>query len=226
MISVLADSQIFHNLDRGSLQVLLHHAHRRSVPEQQVIVRQGDPALAFYIVAQGHAKIAQVTPDGHPVLIRYIGPSQEFGLVAVLSGFTYPASVQAVDACEMLVWEGELLAQLIERDSRIAFNAMRILSWQHQEQQLRYQALLTERVEQRLARSLIKLAKLVGRDSDDGTLIDLRLSREDLADLIGTTLFTVSRILSRWDLEGVVRAGRESVTILDMQSLVRVASST
>jgi len=146
-------------------------------------------------------------------------------LVAVLSLFEYPASVQAVEECEALVWEGELLAQLIERYPRIGFNALRILAQQNQELQRRYHELLTQRVEQRLAQSILRLAHQAGRSTAEGTLIDLSLSREDLAEMVGTNIYTVSRIMSRWEQGGLVQSDRQSVRLLCQAALEQVASA-
>lgn len=172
-----------------------------------------------------HAKITQLTPDGHRVLIRYLGPGQEFGLVAVLSGFEYPTSVQAVEECEALAWEGELLAQLIERYPQIAFNALRTLAQQNQAQQRRYQELLTKRVEQRLAQAILRLAEQVGHKTAEGLQLDILLSRESLAEMVGTDIYTVSRLMSRWTRSGFIQADRQSVLLLRPYALARLASS-
>jgi CRP-like cAMP-binding protein len=87
----------------------------------------------------------------------------------------------------------------------------------------RYQELATERVEQRVARALLRLARQVGQKEEDGILINLPLSREDLAEMIGTTLYTVSRILSRWEHQGLVKTGRERVLIRNPHALVDIA---
>jgi CRP-like cAMP-binding protein len=219
LIALLAQSGLFRRLGEGRLRDIVQVAHRRAFAAEEIMVRQGDPALACYVLVAGHARIVQVTPGGHAIVLRFIGPPADFGLVALLSDAEYPATVQAVEPCEVLLWEGELLAQFVERESRMAFNAIRVLARQHQEQQVRYQELLTEAVEQRLARALVRLVGLAGEPTPEGTLIALRLSREDLADLVGSTLFTVSRILSRWDHEGIVDSRREAVEILDMERL-------
>jgi CRP-like cAMP-binding protein len=87
----------------------------------------------------------------------------------------------------------------------------------------RYQELATERVERRVARALLRLARQVGQKEEDGVLIGLPLSREDLAEMTGTTLYTVSRILSGWEHQGLVEAGRERVFIRDPHALVAIA---
>lgn len=219
MNSFLAKTLIFKDLDGRALQSIQQNAHRQKADSGHTFVRQGEPALFFYILVQGYAKITQVTADGHQVLLRYIGPGQEFGLVAVLSGFDYPTSVQAVEECEVLSWEGELLAQLIERNPRIAFNALRVLALQNQELQRRYQELLTERVEQRLAQAILRLGTEVGRNTEDGTMIEVPLSREDLAEIVGTDMYTVSRIMSRWEQGGLVQTSHKSIVLLRSEEL-------
>jgi CRP/FNR family transcriptional regulator, nitrogen oxide reductase regulator len=226
VISILANSQIFANLDIRALEIVQQNAHLQRGDSGYFFVQQGKPALFFYLLVRGHAKLSQVTEDGHQVLIRYIGPGEEFGLVAVLSKFDYPATVEAVEACEALVWEGELLAQLIERYPRIGFNGIRILAQQNQKLQRRYQELLTERVEQRLAQSILRLSRQVGHKTLVGALIDIPLSRQDLAELVGTDIYTVSRIMSRWERKEIVRTDRQSVQLLQREALERLARPT
>ena len=172
---------------------------------------------------EGHAKLIQVTPDGHEILVRYIRQGQEFGVIAVLSGFEYPLSIQAVDECQLLVWPGEVLAQLMERYSRIAFNALRVMVKRNQDLLRRYQELLTEHVEQRVAQALLRLAEQMGRREGDCILIEMPLPREDLAELTGTTMYTVSRILSKWERKGFVDTGRERVLVCRPQDLMPIA---
>ena len=226
MISMLAQSKLFKGLAPGILQAVQQHAYRLQVDSGHDFVQQGQPALALYVLIRGYAKIVQVTPDGHQVLMRYIGPGQEFGLVSVLEGFEYPASVQAVEECEVLVWPGELMAQYIERYSRIAFNTLRIMAQQNQETQSRYQELLTERVEQRLAQAILRLAQQVGHGITGGTLIDLPISREDLAEIIGTDLYSVSRLMSQWEREGLIQTDRKSILLLRKEELDRLAAQS
>jgi len=87
----------------------------------------------------------------------------------------------------------------------------------------RYRELATERVERRLSRMIIRLANQVGKKTSEGVLLDLPLTRQDLAEMSGTTLFTVSRILSQWEAQGLVQAGREKLLIVFPYGLVRIA---
>ena len=92
-----------------------------------------------------------------------------------------------------------------------------------QELQERYRELATERVAQRVARAILRLARQTGRRVEGGVLLDLALSRQDLAELTGTTLFTISRTLSEWEQQGLVEVGRERVLIKSPHGLVVIA---
>jgi len=91
------------------------------------------------------------------------------------------------------------------------------------ELQERQKALVTERVEQRIARILLKLAAESGKKVEEGVLIDMRLTRQDVAEMSGTTLYTVSRTLTEWEREGLLKIGRERVIIREPHGLVRIA---
>jgi CRP-like cAMP-binding protein len=223
MISVLAKTQVFANLDSRALQAVELKAHRRRADKGQVIVRQGEPALLFYVLVSGYAKITQLALDGRQMLIRYVGAGQEFGLIAVLSGFEYPTSVETVEECEVLVWEGELFAQLLERYPVLAFNALRVLARQNQELQRRYQELLTERIEQRLAQAVLRLSVQAGHSTADGTLIKVPLSRSDLAEMVGTDVYTVSRLMSQWERDGFIQTTRRTILLLRSEALAGLA---
>ncbi len=225
-LQTLADSNIFQGLSNRELQDVRGVASVRRYAESELIVRQGDPALAFHMLICGHAKLVQVTPDGHQVLMRYARPGHTFGLRSALSGFEYSLSAEALNDCRALVWYGEVLAQLMERYSRIAFNGMRIMTLRNLEMQLRYQELLTEPVEQRVAQALLRLSNDMGQTTKEGILIDVPLSREDLAEYSGTTLYSVSRILRQWENAGVVRTGRERVLVRSQDSLLGIALAT
>jgi CRP/FNR family transcriptional regulator, nitrogen oxide reductase regulator len=217
--AVLAHNIVFRGLAPHELQEVRAAANVRRHESGSLIIRQGDPALAFYVMFCGHAKLVQVTPDGHQVLIRFVRPGDGFGLTSALSGFEHMWSAQAIGECRALVWHGEVLAQLMERYTRISFNALRAAVLRNQDLQRRYQELLTDSVEQRVAQALLRLSSEIGRKTNDGVLIDVPLSREDLAEYTGTTLYSVSRLLHQWEVAGWLRTGRERVVVRCRESL-------
>ena len=226
LIALMAESPLFHGLSDNELGEVRSAGAMRRFASGDLLIRQGDPADAYHFLFCGHGKLTQVTPDGHQVLLRFLRPGDGIGVTSVLPGFDYVWSAQAIGECRALVLHGETLAQLLERHPSLARNALRIIIKRNRELEIRYQGLLTESVEQRVAQALVRLSDEVGRATTDGVLIDVPLSREDLAEYAGTTLYTVSRLLRQWELDGHVRTGRERVVVCSRDSLTALYAPT
>ena len=143
--------------------------------------------------------------------------------ISLVEGAKYPVSAEAADRCEVIYWPHATMLDLVHRFPTLAVNALKVLAGHVREFQDRYRELATERVERRVARTVLRLATQTGRKTEEGVLLDIPLTRQDLAEMSGTTLFTVSRILSQWETQGLVAAGREKVVIRFPHGLVRIA---
>jgi CRP/FNR family transcriptional regulator, nitrogen oxide reductase regulator len=219
----LPASTLFEGLSPDEVDTIRQAAQRRSIARGAFLFHQGDPAANAYVLLLGRARLSQVTVDGQEVLVQFIGAGDPAGLVAAFPRATYPLSAQAVEDCVALVWDGETLAQLMARFPRLALNGMGTVSGRMRDLQDRVRELQTERVERRIARALLRLVRQVGRKTDQGVVIDMSLSRQDIAEMTGATLYTVSRVLSGWESDGVVASGRERVTVLAPHRLVTIA---
>ena len=185
--------------------------------------REEEPAAAFFVLHTGSVKLAQSTPEGHQVVLRLIGPGDAFGGVAAFGGEMYPITAEAVTDASALEWPGIVMAGLLERHPKLALNALRLVAARLHEQQAQYRQLATEKVERRVARALLGLVQQAGRRVESGVLIDLPLSRDDIAQMTGTTLYTVSRIVSRFETEGILEAGRQRMVIRNPHGLLKIA---
>jgi CRP-like cAMP-binding protein len=214
---------LFQGLDADALAAVVQAAHIHSAPSGSCFFFQGDPATRFYVLLEGRMRLTQVTAEGQQVLLRFITAGEGMGIVAALGAMVYPASAEALDACRAAMWDGAAIAALMERYPRLALNGMRLLAQRVREFQDRLRELATERVERRVARMLLRLARQSGHKIAGGILIDLPLSRQNLAEMTGTTLYTVSRILSQWEAQGLVETGRERVVIRRPHGLVVIA---
>jgi CRP-like cAMP-binding protein len=222
-IAILRDLTLFLDLEATQLDDVLEAARRVKVSRGEFVFFQGDPADRLHLLLEGSLKLTQVTPDGQQVVMKYISPGEAFAVLAVLEGMAYPASAEAVADSQLLAWDREAMNDLMLRYPRIALRVLAIVSAHVHEFQDRLRELSTERVERRIARALLRLANQTGRKTADGILVDLPLSRQDLAEMTGTTLYTVSRTLSHWETQGLVRASREKVFILEAHHLVTIA---
>ncbi len=184
---------------------------------------QDDPAEAFYVLTQGKVRLSQFTSDGQQILLRIIVPVTPFGAVALAENEHYPVSAQAIEPCTAIVWSKATLDQLLVKYPQLAINAVKILAEHVQEFQQRFTEIATQRVERRLARMILRLANQIGVKTERGVEVNLPLSRQDLAEMVGTTLYTVSRTLSQWETQGLIHSGRERLIILHPHGLVKIA---
>lgn len=214
---------LFQGLKPADLQAVLDASRPRRVAEEAYFFYQGDSAGHLYVLTEGTIKLGQVTPDGQQVILHMIGPWEIFGLIAFVENGIYPASAEATAACLALSWDRDSLVQLTERCPRLALNAMQLMAGRVHDFQDRIRELSTERVERRLARVMLRLVRQVGKKVEGGVLVDLAISRQELAEMSGTTLYTVSRILAQWERQGIIDAGRERVVIRFPHGLVRIA---
>jgi CRP/FNR family transcriptional regulator, nitrogen oxide reductase regulator len=221
--SALTKLDLFADLEPPHMSEIMSAAVRRMVEAGTILFFQGDPADTFYIVIKGRIKLSQVTPDGQQVILRYSASGESFGVIAVLSEMEYPVTAEAAAESQLLTWDRSTMRRLMERYPQIALNSLQILASRVREFQDRMRELATERVERRLARALLRLAHQTGRKTPEGVLIGMPISRQNLAEMTGTTLFTVSRILSQWETQGLVKTGREQVTISFPHGLVVIA---
>ncbi len=214
---------VFQNATEGELQLILKNSMTRTVEENEFFFFQGDAAQYLYILITGQAKLMQSNPNGQQVNLRTLHPWQMFGaLGAVRADAIYPATAQALEDSSALAIESGFLHKMLESSPHIAFDLMTLMTSYIQEMQARYRELATEKVEQRVANALIRLAGQSGVKSSKEAGIELSFSRQDVAEMTGSTLYTISRLLSEWERQGIIETGRERIKILKPHELVRI----
>lgn len=216
---------IFRGLAPEQGRVVADLAHERRARRRGTFFSEGQPATAFFVLATGRVKIAQVSHDGAEVILRLIAPGQMFGGFGALIGGPYPATAQALESSRALAWDASDMEALMQRFPVVASNLVRELARRLRELEVRYRELATERVAQRLAHALLRLGERSGRPVSNGLFVDVPLSREDLAQLTGTTLFSVSRLLSEWEARGLLQARRGRLVLCDLPGLRALAEA-
>lgn len=214
---------LFTGLENVELETVCRAAKLCRKSQNEYYFFQGDPATQLYVLLEGRVKISQTNADGQQVLFRALSPTTLFGVLAITRSEVYPVTAQAAEDSSAARWSKEDFLSLVARFPKLALNAMGMTAIRIQELQDRFRELATERVERRLARTLLRLASQSGRKTEQGVLIDLPLSRQDLAEMTGTTLYTVSRILSKWETQKLVITGRERIVISFAHGLVEIA---
>jgi CRP/FNR family transcriptional regulator, nitrogen oxide reductase regulator len=222
-ISRLKFVGLFDGLETAALQDVYKTSRFEKRAEGEYFFFQGDPADSVFVLVEGQVRLLQLTPDGQQIILRIITPDTLFGVIGAVKGATFPVTAESMANSRALCWPHELLLQLMSRYPQIAQNAMQSMAGHVQEMQDRYREMATERVERRVARTILRLTRAAGKRTEEGIEITIPLTRQDLAEMSGTTLFTVSRIVSEWERNGIVRAGRERLLILQPHGLVKIA---
>lgn len=224
----LRQVSVFAEATDDDLNFIAQHSFVRSIEEGEFFFFQGDLAEYVYVLTSGQVKLLQSNPNGKQVNIRTILPWEMFAaLGAVHKDATYPANAQAIQDSAALVTKSEFLGEMMQTRPYLAIGLTRLMTSLIQDIQARYRELATERVEQRIARTLLRLASQIGeRIERETTMVELSFTRQDLAEMTGTTLFTVSRTLSDWEKSGFIEAGRERVRIKNPHELVKIAEQT
>jgi CRP-like cAMP-binding protein len=122
-----------------------------------------------------------------------------------------------------VAWPGHLWPELAAAFPSLVANTYETVGARLQDTQARVVEMSTEQVQQRVAHALLRLVKQSGKKTDEGILIDFPLSRQDIAEMTGTTLHTVSRILTAWEEQGLVKSGRQRVTVIEPHRLLSLA---
>ncbi len=168
--------------------------------------------------------MTRINAEGAQILVRFIAPNDMFGVAMAIGAAAYPGTAIAAVESLALSWPNAAWAELIAAYPSLAVKAMQSLGARLQDTQDRVLDLATQHVEQRIAGAVLKLVREAGRQTADGVLIDFPLSRQDLAEMTGATLHTVSRTLSAWQAKGLVDCGRQRVTVVDAQGLAAIAA--
>lgn len=224
-LELIAHTNLFCDLPLEDIKKALLYFTRYDVVADEYFFHQGAQADRMFILIEGQIKVTQITPEGQQVVLRIVNPYQIFGCVAALSKGDYPGSAQATKDCMALSLNEKKIQELMKDYPQVSYNAFQIMVKRTHELQDRYRELATEKVERRVAHALLRLVKQNGITQRDGNiLLDMPLSRQDLAEMTGTTLYSTSRILSAWEQKSVVEAGREKITILDLDALDKIAN--
>lgn len=222
----LASMTLFAGLPRPALADVMRCTHTYHLAKEERIFQQGDPAENAHAVIAGHVRISQSGSDGARVVMRFIGPGEMFGTVALFTDRRYPAEAVALDDSLVVRWSEADLLELIRRHPTIALNIVKIIGQRLKEAQERVRELGTQRAERRVAHALLRLARQAGKDMDNGMQIDFVLTRQHIAELSGVTLHTVSRILTAWEKLTWVITSRQRVTLRNLVEIERIAEDS
>ena len=215
--------ELFDRLSAEPARALLERSHRREMRDGATLFREGDPASEVFVLVRGCVKVVRDTSVGREVVLHLRGPGDFVGCSSLLNQPTYSGSAVAIGDAVILAWPAALVHQLMAHHPDLMASILHMLGQRMNELRDKFGDLATQRVEQRIARTLTRLAHQSGVRTPEGIRVDFRLSRAELAELTGTTLFTASRVLSAWTKRGIIETDHRRLLIRHPHELVGIA---
>jgi CRP-like cAMP-binding protein len=195
----------------------------REYPKGETLFEQESPSDAFYAIARGRVKIFKMMPSGKDVILEVFGPGDPLGAVATYTGRPFPASAVALEDTTCVLVPRPAFFTLLEQHPTLVRGLLLGLTTRLVELTNRIAELTGGRIEPRFARLFLKLATDMGRPDPRGIFVPLPLSRQELADMTGTTIETCIRIMSRWGKDEIVRTEKDGFIVADRPALEALA---
>jgi CRP-like cAMP-binding protein len=191
----------------------------RSWDKGETVFSEGDPADFLLTVLAGRVKVVKLQPSGKEVILEIFGPGDPVGAVVAYEGRPFPASAVALERTTCLLVRRGPFFQLLEKHPSLVRGLLSTFTRRIVELTQRIPEVAGARVETRFAHLFLKLADRVGRPRESGIFVPMVLSRQELADLTGTTIETCIRLMSRWGKDGVVQTERDGFLLVDRAAL-------
>ena len=221
--SLVEGLELFSGLAADQIDRMLQEAQPVRYPKGTNVFEQDEEAHSFFILLNGHLRVFKLTPDGQQVVVRFVAPGEVFGVAMAIGRTTYPATAFAVVDSIALVWPSAAWPRLVAAHPGLAVNTLRTIGSRLQDAHTRVVEMSTEQVERRIAHALLRLVQQSGRRVEAGVEIDFPITRQDVAEMTGATLHTVSRVLSAWESRGLVAGGRQRIMIREPHKLLLLA---
>lgn len=220
---LLRTMPIFGRLSSADRKAIADVSVVKAFTRGETIFEQESPS-AFYAIASGRVKVFKMMPSGKDVILEVFGPGDPLGAVAAYMERPFPASASALEDTVCIVIPRDAFFRLLESQPSLVRGLLLGMTTRLVELTNRLAEMTGGHIEPRFARLFLKLASEMGRADRGGTFIPLALSRQELADMTGTTIETCIRIMSRWNKEAIVRTEKDGFVVLDRRSLERLAA--
>ncbi|MCX7793862.1 MAG: Crp/Fnr family transcriptional regulator [Thermodesulfovibrionales bacterium] len=218
--------ELFKEISERDLLEIEKSSSRETFKKKETIFSEGEPSEWLYILTKGKVKITKLSYEGKEIILEIIKAPDFFGGLAVMKGFPYPASAVAMEDSEAIKVPREVFLKLVEKYPSIYKAMLSLLIERVKVTQETLKNVALERVETRIASALLRLSEKYGRPEEDGILLDLRITKQELADMVGTTVETAIRVMSRFKKSGYLNERDGKILLKDIKKLKELSESS
>lgn len=215
---------LFSGMDVSAIGDILEKGVARHYKKGDRFFDQFEPATHFFLMLDGYLEVSKTTENGAQVIMRHFGVSELFGVAPAIAQKNYPATARALVDCVAVLWENKYWDTFLIEQPLFIQNAYKLIGERLAQSQERIVEMSTEQVERRVAHAVMRLTQQCGVKTENGILIDFAVSRQDIAEMTGTTLHTVSRLFSAWSSKGLMQVGRQKIEVLEAHKLALLAA--
>ncbi|MBV6504312.1 MAG: hypothetical protein AKCLJLPJ_02432 [Fimbriimonadales bacterium] len=216
---VLRQCEVLSSLSDEDFGLLEQNSYLAYAERGEVIWLSGATAEFIAIIGSGFVKLTKTSPHGHEVTVELLGPSQPAGIMAAIESHIYPLSALAVSNCWYLKIPTPLFLNVYEHNEKLKDMILKTLGPRLRRAYDMMTRLSSGKVEERVAAVLLILATSYGKPAETGTVLEVPLTRQDIAEMAGTTVETTIRVMSRWQKNGVLTTDHQVITLHCLQSL-------
>jgi CRP/FNR family transcriptional regulator len=217
--SFLSEIQLFSGLPTRQIEELSGISISRQYRKGEIVFSEGDDGNGFYIVREGRLKVSKISPEGKEKILHIFGPGQPVGEVPVFIGENFPASAEAIENCRLLFFPRDAFARLIERHPSLSMNMLGILSRRLRDFSSQIEQLSLKEVPGRLASYLVDLS----REQNKEDIVELNVSKTQLASLLGTIPETLSRIFLKMSEQQLIGVEGKRIRIRNLEGLIALS---
>jgi CRP-like cAMP-binding protein len=221
--SLVRSIPVFSELAEAELDLLLGLSLTRELAPREVLFRKGDQGGALFGILEGSLRATTTSAHGKEVTFSVMGPGEVFGEIALFDGQPRSATVEAVGDARLIEIGRDDFMRFLDAHPRLAPKLLAMLARRVRRTSELVEDLMFMKVPSRLARRLLALARLFGVPAEPGVRIDMKLSAQDLGDLIGASGENVARQLALWSDQGVVEQAGPQIVLLRPEALEELA---
>lgn len=216
---ILKNIFIFSGFDMDALGGIHAVAVEEHLKKGDSIFWEGDPPSWLLVLKKGKVKLFKQSSTGKETILRIVDAGETFGELALFDGRPYPNSAKAMESSTIIKIPRPEFLMMVQKFPNVSYEIILELSRRLRESQEVIQALAVERVERRIVSLLLKLADRIGKEEGKRTRIPVILTRQDIADMVGSTVETSIRIISRLSKDGMIETKGKTIYITDMDQL-------
>ncbi len=222
-LDLLGQCVLFSKLQPDQLADVLQSCRRQALPAKQVLFHRGAAGQEMFVILSGGVKVSTLSSDGKEIIFDVLGPGDFFGELSLLDGRPRTCTITTLTSSRFLVLPRTFFFRFLEQMPQSAIALLQVLANRLRQMDAFLEDVLFLDVEARLAKRIMALARIYGRNCGASVHIDLKMSQQELANLVGISRESVNKYFKAWEKEGIIAIRQGCMLVKQAQILQSLA---